>query len=342
MSLALEKALTPRNIKHGFKGTGIWPLNYEAVVGKMGPSEQFQDFVIPGLADVDDNHRHPTFYDSMQEFDCESSDDGGHDDGHMHGRMNSDDGALGGTGPHSFKGTSELHTPGPHQQYYVRQLDCLADDAPNMALQAAWSCLRREGWNCSASPTSISHFLQLPELLVNPARRNSREPLVDYTKSIIMIGNNYIQAMEEKVARKESLEKEKELKKKEAELTRERRAEDKIQKKKAKLQCLEEVGAQRAFVEKWSSKAVAAASEKLHQLIKSSAPPPPGAYVGKFVTFCPKICLKNQAIAKARMKAKREGRTPDPAFTTIPPPWVHQPDRRFLIEIDMECDSEAT
>ena len=40
MSLALKKALTIANIKVGFKGSGIWPLNLEAMKSKMGPSER--------------------------------------------------------------------------------------------------------------------------------------------------------------------------------------------------------------------------------------------------------------------------------------------------------------
>jgi hypothetical protein len=43
VSLALQRAMTPTNIVHGFKGTGIWPLNPAAVADKMGPSEQFVD-----------------------------------------------------------------------------------------------------------------------------------------------------------------------------------------------------------------------------------------------------------------------------------------------------------
>ena len=41
MSLALQKSLTPSNIKNGFKACGIWPLNYEAMNGKMGPSQVY-------------------------------------------------------------------------------------------------------------------------------------------------------------------------------------------------------------------------------------------------------------------------------------------------------------
>ena len=41
ISLALKKTLTRNNIKAGFRGIGIWPLNFEAMKSKMGPSERF-------------------------------------------------------------------------------------------------------------------------------------------------------------------------------------------------------------------------------------------------------------------------------------------------------------
>ena len=41
MLLALKKALTSVNIRARFKGSGIWPLNLEAMKSKMGPSEGF-------------------------------------------------------------------------------------------------------------------------------------------------------------------------------------------------------------------------------------------------------------------------------------------------------------
>ena len=41
MSLALKKALTSANIRAGFKGSGIWPLNLEVMKSKIGSSEGF-------------------------------------------------------------------------------------------------------------------------------------------------------------------------------------------------------------------------------------------------------------------------------------------------------------
>ena len=135
------------------------------------------------------------------------------------------------------------------------------------------------------------------------------EPLVGYTKSIIMTGDDYIKAIEEKFARKELIEKEKELRKREVEVSKGRKAKEKIQKEATKLQRLVDARARRAFAEKWSAKGVACASKELHQLIKSDALPLPRAHVGKFLTFCPEICHNNQAIVKERMRARREGRT---------------------------------
>ena len=41
-SLALQKALTLQNIRAGFRGCRIWPLNFEAMQSKMKPSKAFE------------------------------------------------------------------------------------------------------------------------------------------------------------------------------------------------------------------------------------------------------------------------------------------------------------
>ena len=45
MSLALQKALTTSNITSEFKACGIWPLNFDAMNGKMGPAHEFHEEV---------------------------------------------------------------------------------------------------------------------------------------------------------------------------------------------------------------------------------------------------------------------------------------------------------
>jgi hypothetical protein len=99
VSLALERALTPRNIMQGFKGIGIWPLNHEAVVGKMGPFEQFHNISLPGLEDMEDDQRHPAFYKGLVDSDNECSDDCEENRGHVQGRFDLNGGAGGSEGP---------------------------------------------------------------------------------------------------------------------------------------------------------------------------------------------------------------------------------------------------
>ena len=42
-SLALQKALTPRNILNGFRASGIWPLNPQALIPNRRPCQPFYD-----------------------------------------------------------------------------------------------------------------------------------------------------------------------------------------------------------------------------------------------------------------------------------------------------------
>ncbi|KAH9293068.1 hypothetical protein KI387_041722, partial [Taxus chinensis] len=49
-SRALKKALTPSNIIAGFKRTGIWPLNYDALINDMACNQAFD---MQGEEDVD-------------------------------------------------------------------------------------------------------------------------------------------------------------------------------------------------------------------------------------------------------------------------------------------------
>ena len=41
-SLALKKDLTPSNIRVGFRGCGIWHLNFQAMQTKMGLNKGFR------------------------------------------------------------------------------------------------------------------------------------------------------------------------------------------------------------------------------------------------------------------------------------------------------------
>lgn len=68
--------------------------------------------------------------------------------------------------------------------------------------------------------------MMLPEVTVARMPRKT-EPLVDYSKSIILTSDNYIALMEEKYARKEALDKAK-VEKKQDELDKKWQEEEKL------------------------------------------------------------------------------------------------------------------
>jgi hypothetical protein len=140
-----------------------------------------------------------------------------------------------------------------------------------------------------------------------------------------MTSEEYLRAMEEKARLREEAEKDRELKRRESELTKKKKAEERLEKKASKRQHQQEVAARKAFKERWSAAACARAGDDLHRRIKSCVLPPPGSYVGKFLTWCPLLCRQNQAVAIQQRRAKRAGVRPDPQLQTIPPPWVYQP-----------------
>ena len=176
----------------------------------------------------------------------------------------------------------------------------------------------------------LRRFLQLPEVVEPAERQRRRDPIIDYSKSIIMTSKEYLCAMEEKARLREEAEKDRELKRRESELTKKKKAAERLEKEVSKLQRQQEVAADKAFKERWSATACARARDALHRRIQSGVPPLPGSYVGKFLMWCPPLCRQNQAIAIQRCQAKRAGIRPDPQLQTIPPPWVHQPDLRFF------------
>ena len=41
VDLFLKKALSPKNIRNGFRATGIWPLSLDKMKAKVGPSKPY-------------------------------------------------------------------------------------------------------------------------------------------------------------------------------------------------------------------------------------------------------------------------------------------------------------
>ena len=97
-SKALGQALTPSNIKAGFRRTGIWPLDREAVAADMGPATRFQ-------ADNGDQREgedgayngegEEGAYNGEQEDDVDEDDDDDGLDGETAGGLGSEDPSAG-------------------------------------------------------------------------------------------------------------------------------------------------------------------------------------------------------------------------------------------------------
>jgi hypothetical protein len=121
--------------------------------------------------------------------------------------------------------------------------------------------------------------------VVEPIQRRARhDPIIDYSKSIIMTSEEYLRAMEEKARLRGEAEKDRELKRRKSELMKKKKIEEE---EASKLQRQKKVVARKTFKERWSTAGCARAGDDLHRRIKSSAPPPPGSYVGKFLTLAP-------------------------------------------------------
>ena len=59
-SNALRRVLTPSNIKDGFRCTGIWPLDYDAILHEMACGQDFEvhvddEDVVAEYVDASDN-----------------------------------------------------------------------------------------------------------------------------------------------------------------------------------------------------------------------------------------------------------------------------------------------
>ena len=87
------------------------------------------------------------------------------------------------------------------------------------------------------TPSRRSLFELLQVERPHPRRRQEGEPLIDYSKSILMTSDVYIAAMAAKVAKKESVAKEQEELKKLAEERKAQREEEKSCKEAEKLLC---------------------------------------------------------------------------------------------------------
>ena len=196
MSKGLQKALTVTKITKGFTATGIWPLRPSAMDPYMQPSACYVEPVVQKEDNASDKEE------TTQE-NIEATED-----------FVPETQATEGTGEQYFV-DAEVGSDTPSSD----SIDTKAGSEGEMTNNAT----RR-------------NLFPLPQV-ERPARRVSREgePLIDYSKSIIMTSDDYIAAVMAKAARKEVVVREWEERKIQAEQKKAQREEEKAHKEADKV-----------------------------------------------------------------------------------------------------------
>jgi hypothetical protein len=303
--LGLRKALSEKNIKKGFAKTGIWPFNPSIVDGFMGPAEAFQ----PDAPVVQDS--------SSDEAD----------------EVQDDDPVM--------AEVVEDRVPASQEdvvQYFVRPEHGRAPLSPRtVQLDTSESsddegCLAARDVDREERHSRFRRLLELPRIGPTPKRaRRTDEPLIDYSKSIILTREDYISMMEEKARKKELAKKEREDRKLEADRKRIERESMKAQKEAEKQQKLGEAAALKLFKAQWTTTAVRKAGQDLHNAFASRRPLHPRGYVPPFCGILPRCCKDNQRYRKARLWARKNAPhllrlIPE----TSPPAWIHECNPLFV------------
>ena len=310
VSAGLQRALTVSNIQASFRSTGIWPLNPHAVDKYVAPSEQFVH--VDGVA-------------ADAGTDSEEEPQDSSDEDHI---------------LEEIAGDRIPSSQPSRQHFYVGSNDVLGgaasdsdQDRDGDIMHPVARSASEQGEN--TAPTPIENFLQLPQVLVNPRRRRTREePLIDYSKSIMMTSNEYLHSMELKAQRKEDARLESERRKVESEEKKKTREADRRKKEAEKLQRVADGRAREAFKQQWSTDAIKQAGERLQWLMKHAPPPPTSSNVAPFCGILPPVCKENMArrLAKRRACKERNFEAAAAIHPATPPSWVHKCDPRFMLE----------
>jgi hypothetical protein len=225
-SQALERSLTPENIKSSFQKTGIWPLDDTTAINRMEPSKGFEE----GGQEIQPLGEE------------ESSEDGFGDDFQGGSPVQLCDDLGGNTldlpnmvtereinsGTETARHESSSRTrhfyvdvPNPEENNYD-----LNDQHITIDPEFREELQRRNHSN-------IDEFLSLPELIPAKTKRK-QQPLLDYTNNIILTSRDYIKGLEELLAKKEATTIAAQKKKEEKEASKEQRKLQREQQQKEK------------------------------------------------------------------------------------------------------------
>ena len=222
VSQGLRKALTIDKIQKGFAATGIWPLNPNAMDKYMQPSSCFEEAAGSDFEGASDSAS-----------DCDL------------------DAVTAGHGPGPAEG--ENGEGGPAQEDQFRDPHFFVASDPDLGSDGDGHAAQDSEEDIGSAATARNLFA-LPQIVRRtPRARRMEEPLVDYSKSIIMTSQDYIDAMEAKAARKLAVAKEREERKIQAEARKLQREEEKTRKEAEKV--MRSIQAERRKVEREREKA---------------------------------------------------------------------------------------
>ena len=270
-SLALQKALTPQNIRADFRGCGIWPLNFEAMQSKIKPSKAFES--------QSSNQEDILIQEIWKE-----------------GLPTPQEGAIHFV-DHESSG-EELPSIPPAEDDQVEEVEV-------------------------QNPPPFTTFLRLPQ--EGPrARKNTSEPLVDYTHSQILTSSQHVKKLKDIATKKQQVQLQREEKERARELTNLHKAQQKVKKAAEKQGRAVAKQAKRKFNDSWTKDAIEEGGQKLHDCIKK------GGQLSEEIPYYRRQswnCKLNQEVTILKLKAKRRRRDEGLSLPDFPMPielpWFH-------------------
>jgi hypothetical protein len=153
----------------------------------------------------------------------------------------------------------------------------------------------------------ISRVFTLPTILVNKCRASISQPLVDYSRLILLTSNEYLRQVETLAAKRTKATVVRDARKVAAEECKRKREEDRVvqvQKKKDRDKAKALKARERAY---WANAASHGCRNKLQARMKSTVPPPPSSYRCVYIGCVPAWCIANQHRCRLMLDQRRWG-----------------------------------
>lgn len=167
-------------------------------------------------------------------------------------------------------------------------------------------------------------FLSLPEH-VRPAQRpRGDQPLVDYSRSIFLTTEEYLDMMAVKTAKRNAVAEAREKKRGEVEVSKRRREAEKLQVAAHKIKRQEEREKKKVFDALWTPAACTATGERLHTIIKEAVPRHESLRELQVRARSTPVCRSNMRIAVERRRCKKAGLSTENIPALSEPLCVHR------------------